>query len=50
MAFSRDPSAKGQYKIHDNIMGLVDIDSQLKTFEGLVDAIIKDVRKSVNSF
>jgi len=45
MAFSRDPSAKGQYKIHDNIMGLVDIDSQLKTFEGLVDAIIKYVKE-----
>jgi hypothetical protein len=26
-------------------MGLVDIDSQLKTFEGLVDAIIKYVKE-----
>lgn len=45
VSLDRDKMNKGQFEIYDNLMGLVDIDSQLNNFEGLVDAVIKYVRE-----
>lgn len=49
ISLDREERKREKFKIYDNLMGLVDIDSQLDNFEGVVNAVIKYVKEKCAS-